>query len=675
MIRPAAMYNVARLLLVFALCLLPRGVNSHDPPAETTLLPVPSEEEVISARKVVRELFKSDFDKASDSRSRSDLSRRMIEVAKETKTDAAGRFALLMVAREIAILAQDPASALEAIKALEDSFKVEGVALRVETLQKIVRAPGAALAMEELVEPWRAVTRDAFRAEDPDLVKACIELGDSFRKLTIPAERKARLGEVARANEQLVQLNTMLPAKATLRSAPDDPAANLAVGEYYCLAAEVWTAGLPHLAKGNEAKLANVAKQELDEPMADAEQVKLADDWWALAEDFSPSKQAAAQRRAAFWYERALPKLSGLAEVRARRRVESMTRVVAAELGPAEKPGGAEKSGKGIVRYSPQRVTVNEPIKAGLDWLAAHQLPDGSWSFDHRGGGCGGRCRDPGRLTDCPSATTGMALLAFLYAGQTHQEGDYKKVVENGLTFLSNRAKSAKGGLNEPGATMYGHGLATLAICEALARTGDDRLRPVAQATVNFTIAAQDPSGGGWRYTPRQAGDTSVTGWQLSGLHLASGAGLKVPDRVFHGAKVFLDSVQAEGGSRYGYTGPGGGQATTAIGLLGRLQLGVPLEDPAVQRGAEFISSAGPSNSNLYFNLYATKLLRNLGGAPWETWRDDLRGVLDKARDHDGHQAGSVSIKGDHGVESGGRLYCTTISMMLYCEMQATSAD
>ena len=31
-------------------------------------------------------------------------------------------------------------------------------------------------------------------------------------------------------------------------------------------------------------------------------------------------------------------------------------------------------------------------VARALEWLARHQLPDGSWSFDHRQGLCQGRC-------------------------------------------------------------------------------------------------------------------------------------------------------------------------------------------------------------------------------------------------------------------------------------------
>ncbi len=71
----------------------------------------------------------------------------------------------------------------------------------------------------------------------------------------------------------------------------------------------------------------------------------------------------------------------------------------------------------------------------GLDWLKRHQLKDGSWTFDH-GAACRGQCEHPGKFPDANNAATGLALMCFLGAGQTHMEGEYKEVVLAGLTYL-----------------------------------------------------------------------------------------------------------------------------------------------------------------------------------------------------------------------------------------------
>src|SRR6185436_3559632 len=175
---------------------------------------------------------------------------------------------------------------------------------------------------------------------------------------------------------------------------------------------------------------------------------------------------------------------------------------------------------------------------------------------------------------------TAMALLPFLGAGQTHRQGVYKEVVRRGLYFLTSQMKTenhdglATGNLAQGGGALYSHGLAAIALCEAYGMTQDKSLMAPAQLSLNHIMFAQDPTGGGWRYEPRQPGDTSVVGWQLMALKSAKFAYIKIPPQTILGVNNFLNSVQTDSGSKYGYAEPGAGPATTAIGLLCRMYLG-----------------------------------------------------------------------------------------------------
>ncbi len=197
-----------------------------------------------------------------------------------------------------------------------------------------------------------------------------------------------------------------------------------------------------------------------------------------------------------------------------------------------------------------------------------------------------------------------MALLPFLGAGQTHRQGKYRQQVQAGLYYLVNRMRVGPegGSLFEPGGSMYSHGLASIVLCEAYAMTRDKGLYGPAQQALNFICYAQDPVGGGWRYQPRQAGDTSVVGWQLMALKSGHMAYLRVPPITIQRASRFLDSVQANDGANYGYTDPGTGPGTTAIGLLCRMYLGWPKDHPALERGSRWLAERGPSKTDMYYN-------------------------------------------------------------------------
>jgi hypothetical protein len=338
-------------------------------------------------------------------------------------------------------------------------------------------------------------------------------------------------------------------------------------------------------------------------------------------------------------------------------------------LPPGGPPGHGDYRKPGKIIGTEETPAARNAIGPALKWLADHQLSDGGWSFDlNRVASCGGQCRDSGSMNEARVAATALALLPFLGFGETHKEGKYKQTIARGLYFLTNHAKVSPQGcaLNESGGRMYSHGLASIVLTEAYGMTRDKQLYVPAQGAINFICYAQDPNGGGWRYEPRQPGDTSVVGWQVMALKSGHIAYLRVPPQTTKKAFEFLDSVQVESGAAYGYVGPNKGDATTAIGLLCRMYLGWKKDNPALQRGVRFLSERGPSEGNMYYNYYATQVLFHWGGDEWKKWNATMRDQLVRSQAKQGHEAGSwfMGKGGDHGASSGGRLYCTAMAAM-----------
>ena len=166
-------------------------------------------------------------------------------------------------------------------------------------------------------------------------------------------------------------------------------------------------------------------------------------------------------------------------------------------------------------------------VQAALRWLAENQSPEGRWIA---------RLHEAGRATivdgqdrrnagvDADSAMTGLAILAFLASGHTHRDGPHTAQVRRGLEYLLS-IQAADGNLSgraDVFARMYSHAIAAFALSEAYGMTGDHRLRGPVTRAIAYTVAAQDPYGGGWRYRPGDPGDTSQLGWQLMALKSAS---------------------------------------------------------------------------------------------------------------------------------------------------------
>ncbi|MDP1798948.1 MAG: terpene cyclase/mutase family protein [Planctomycetaceae bacterium] len=337
---------------------------------------------------------------------------------------------------------------------------------------------------------------------------------------------------------------------------------------------------------------------------------------------------------------------------------------------------GRTQAGKSaLVRQFGGNSSSEAAVASGCKWLANHQLPDGSWSFDHREcKDCDGKCEHPGDMKECRIAATGLALLAYLGGGHTHQKGDYQKQVRMGVDALVKMGVRTPEGFdlrgemasNHAHAAFYSHGIATIALSEIVALSKDAKYRPVALEAVKFIVAAQDPKGGGWRYTPRSPGDTSVVGWQIMALKSAQNAKLKFPSVTFKGADLFLDSVQSQEGSLYAYTDPKQpSPTTTAVGLLSRMYLGWDRKQEGLQKGIEFLDKTMPQPNNMYYNYYATQVMHHWGGEEWTRWNNVMRDRLTTTQHplSRGHSAGSWDPADPHG-SSGGRHYMTCLSVM-----------
>ncbi|MDD3589148.1 MAG: terpene cyclase/mutase family protein [Thermoguttaceae bacterium] len=314
-------------------------------------------------------------------------------------------------------------------------------------------------------------------------------------------------------------------------------------------------------------------------------------------------------------------------------------------------------------------------VALALSWIAEHQLPDGSWSFKTTDcPSCGGQCRNSGTV-DAPIAATSMALLPFLAAGHTPTTGKYKQVVARGMNYLTTHGKADANGhsFHEAGGNMYSHGLATIALCETYAmmsareKARFRELGYVAQDAVRFIEYAQADDGG-WRYQPKQAGDTSVAGWQLMALKSAQIGGLELRDDVMFNARDFLRRVATENETRYSYL-PGNTEtdATCSIGLLCRLYLDWTIDNPRGIQGVTRLSEeVGPKLNVPYYTYYATLLTYNYGGEIWAKWNARVRDNLVKAQCMEGHERGSwYPDQPDHHCVTGGRLYVTSLNCMV----------
>ncbi len=292
-----------------------------------------------------------------------------------------------------------------------------------------------------------------------------------------------------------------------------------------------------------------------------------------------------------------------------------------------------------------------QAVEDALVWLAAHQFADGGWSLHVDHPDCMGKCQhgtqdlDPKRV-----AATGLALLCFLGAGYTDQEGPYTEQVRKGIYFLTQKIRITSHGGQFTEAHVHSHmyeqGIATLALCEAYQMSRDQSFKNECQEAINYIRYAQHTDGG-WDYNPKGPGDLSIACWQIMAMKSAVGAELTVPFDSIKAFDRFLDSQQTDGGAKYGYRVPMAKPSTTAMGLLMRMYRGWSKSDPRLMRGAKYIFEEGPSEYDVYLNYYATQVFFHMEGQYWEEWNPKLRDYLIRTQSQKGTKKGAGSSTAD----------------------------
>ncbi len=319
-------------------------------------------------------------------------------------------------------------------------------------------------------------------------------------------------------------------------------------------------------------------------------------------------------------------------------------------------------------------------VARGLAWLAKQQIDDGNgmghWEYDasHK---------------EAVIAATGMSLLPFLAAGETHfprakkdrpkeLEGvpempQYHTHVGKGLKYLLKKM-GPKGNLAKGGHEMYEHGIATIALCEAAGMVGDKdpELKSKATAAAQYIVNAQAKDGS-WGYQSGSAGgDTSIVGWQVQALKSADISGLKVVGlkTAMKNAETFLESVMTNTKEAYnfGYAKKGGGsEACTAVGTLCRMYMGWTPKTPALVRGVEHIKQAPPAPGatlDLYKHYYSTQVMHFYEGPDWhKLWNPAMQKTFLGAQDKGGGKDNG-SWAPNFGSGFPGRLGTTCMSLL-----------
>ena len=297
--------------------------GSTAPPSQRQ--PIPSGAELKVSRDLLRELYQSDYAAATSTSQRVQLARKMLGRLSDLGTDTAGQYALLEIAKQIAVQAGDVELALDAADQLLVRFELEGGHL-FETFEKVARTANDQRSRNRLLD-------EAERFFDELVYDEEFSAAERLSQLAIATANKlndqAALDKFTSRRSWANAANDLSKAAeeglVALETNPEDPRANGEVGKFLCLVKGDWDNGLVILANGNDRSLKRLAEMELSDAKDAMQQLELADLWWRESETELPAFRTTLKSRAKYWYERSLSGLpAGLVRIRVERRIEEI---------------------------------------------------------------------------------------------------------------------------------------------------------------------------------------------------------------------------------------------------------------------------------------------------------------------------------------------------------------
>lgn len=309
-------------------------------PASVVRRPVPPKQALDHSRDLLKEAFAKQLaDRAPAARQR--LAKLLLAEAAKAAENPSDQFALyggaLNAAKESASLRLVIAVADE----MSRQYAVDAPRVKASAaLNMPLKADSPTNTVENVLAGLELV--DALVAGDdvPNAARLCGQL----RAAAATAGDAALTAVLQRRQQEIDQLHLARDRVAAqvekVKSSPDDPAANAAVGGYQCFYAGNWPVGLPMLAKGADADLKKLAATDLAEP-ADADALlALADGWWAAAAKQPPAAQTRIHQHAAALYARYTSAAGAGASPLQRMKIDKRTAEAAGTAGSAA-AGGA----------------------------------------------------------------------------------------------------------------------------------------------------------------------------------------------------------------------------------------------------------------------------------------------------------------------------------------------
>jgi WD40 repeat protein len=297
-------------------------------PADGKKQAVPDAAARDKAESLIQEVFREELAQAKgEPAALRKLAAILLEQAHETKDDAAARFVLFRDAAELAAQAGDLNAATNCIGEAAQEFLVDAADMQLGVLETAAKGATSPEANLKLAEAALAALENALAADNFEAAGRFVAVGETAARKAKNVALLKRAETRGKEVHELTQIyEPVKEALEKLREQPDDAEANLTVGRFSCFVRANWDKGLPLLIKTEDEPLRTAAAKDLARPADAREQVEAGDLWWDLAMQEDEQAQAALKQRAYYWYDRAMPRLSGITKTKVEKRLQALAR-------------------------------------------------------------------------------------------------------------------------------------------------------------------------------------------------------------------------------------------------------------------------------------------------------------------------------------------------------------
>jgi hypothetical protein len=340
---------------------------------------IPSAADLARSRQLLKEVFAAQLADRSIA-ARGKLADILLQEAAKADASASDQYVLYGGAINAAKEGASLSLVFRAAEELAERYDVDAPAIKAAAaISMPLKHDSPAVTIDNVLAGLQLI--DSLVAEEnfagaTTLVNQLRPLSANDKDLVPVVQKRAAEVEAMRVARERVA-----PAMQQLVAAPANPAANLAVGSYYCFALGNWQKGLPMLARGADPELKRIALAELAHPQDVNAIIALGDDWWNIAARQPVTVQPRVRQHAAAIYSPSLDRTGHLQKLKIEKRIAEAANAPGA--GPDLSAVAARRRVAQLKAFreqfdfkpgvTPQAMPVGDPLVGEVTWAPNRQ--------------------------------------------------------------------------------------------------------------------------------------------------------------------------------------------------------------------------------------------------------------------------------------------------------------